>query len=89
MATAVVSPIFQAIVAPYPKFLCSIANEILSSGIHIKVGKAEFGIRAAARIVVVSCPSSSNNEGKNRGGRNAILAAFVPFKDRYTGNTPF
>jgi hypothetical protein len=39
--------------------------------------------------VVVSCPSSSNNEGKNRGGGNAILAAFVPFKDRYTGNTPF
>src|SRR5688500_6426780 len=40
-------------------------------------------------IVVVSCPSSRNNEGKNRGGRNAILAVFVPFKDRYTGNTRF
>ncbi len=45
MATAVASPIFQPLVAPYPKFLCSMANEILSSGIHIKVGKAtEFGL---------------------------------------------
>ena len=79
MATAVASPIFHPIVAPYPKFLCSMANEILSSGIHIKVAKRdlEFG---CCSVMVVSCPSSSNNEGKNRGGRNAILAASYPLK---------
>ena len=48
MATAIMSPIFQLIVAPYSKFLCSIANKIQSINIHIKVRKAE--IQAAAGI---------------------------------------
>ncbi len=36
------------------------------------------------RIAVVNSSSASNNEGKTA-GRNSFFAAFVAFKDRYTG----
>lgn len=88
MATAVVSPTFKRLSLLIPNFSVRLRTKFYPRAFISKLAKrnSEFG---CCWIVVVSCPSSSNNEGKNRGGGNAILAAFVPFKDRYTGNTPF
>jgi hypothetical protein len=80
MATAVASPIFHPIVAPYPKFLCSMANEILSSGIHIKVGKAGFGIRVAAGLWWAVAHHRAITRGKTEVGETPSLLPSYPLK---------